>query len=137
MQRKKRKNTRRSSLVPPGASAQGEVPATAVVAPPREARHCRASLGGSPRRPPPPCRASLPRCSLRGGARRRAAPHLHAASLPRSSPDGGSACRDLEERKGDLEESKGERRQERETAREKRRGKGEGRHNHVGPRRRP
>ena len=43
-------------------------------------------------------------------------PHLHAASLPRSSPDGGSACRDLEERKGEI-------RQEKETAGEKRREK--------------
>ena len=75
--RKNKKNTRRSSLLPPGASARGEVPATAAAAPPREARRRRASLGGSPpppRRSPPLCRASLPRCSLRGGARRRAAP---------------------------------------------------------------
>ena len=73
---KNKKNTRRSSLLPPGASARGEVPATAAAAPPREACR-RASLGGSPQPPrcsPPPCRASLPRCSLRGGARRRAAP---------------------------------------------------------------
>ena len=136
--KKKKKNTRRSSLLPPGRAPEARFPQPppprlpgkpAAAAPPSEARRSRRAI---PRlRATPLCRAAP------WGVEPDAAPHLHAASLPRSSPDGGSACRDLEERKGDLEESKGERRQERETAREKRRGKGEGRHNHVGPRRRP